>query len=203
MYFLDPVTGKVTFGQKHGDTDYQYNIADPVTKRIYGLTRKDSANDYWGFREYDPVADTPLVEYPVQGIGYSATYSFSANNMQVVVGREIVHFNPITKGWFAFHMDTKKWRALLWQPLPFQSGAGDYAGVYYNGKILACQGWGDLQEVDPATGTVTPVTVTGPRTFNLSNQGQQNGLFGRLNLQGNLLFALDWATSNAKVMRLA
>lgn len=209
LYLLDPKTGKIEVKQKHNDTDWQYNTADPVTKRIYGLTRAFSANEYWDFREYDPVADAPLVDYPLQVFDAtgrkldSATYSFSANNLQVTVGREIVHYNPITKAWFAFHMDTKKWRALPWQPLPFVSGAGDYAGVCNAGKILACQGWGQLYEVDPANGAVSALAVIGPAAFGTATTGMQNGLFGRLNLRGNLLFALDWATSNVKVMRVA
>jgi hypothetical protein len=41
--------------------------------------------------------------------------------------------------------------------------------------------------------------VAGPAQF---GSRTMNGLFDRLNLQRNLLFALDWATSNVKVMRM-
>jgi len=65
--------------------------------------------------------------------------------------------------------------------------------------VLACQGWGRLYRVDTATGEVSEFPVAGPTQF---GSRTMNGLFDRLNLQGNLLFALDWATSNVKVMRI-
>ncbi|HKU85279.1 MAG TPA: hypothetical protein VJV77_02980 [Casimicrobiaceae bacterium] len=199
MYFLDPATGKVTLGQAFNDTDWQYNTADPVTKRIYGLTRAFSYNDYWDFREYDPVADKIIADYPLD-LDPPDKYYFNLNNIRVVVNREIVSYNPQTKVWFAFHMDNKTWRALFWGEIPSVSGAGEISAVYVPGiGVLACQAWGRLYRVDTASGEVSEFPVTGPAQF---GSRPTNGLFDRLNLQGNLLFAIDWATSNVKVMRM-
>ena len=97
-------------------------------------------------------------------------------------------------------MDHKTWRALPWGEIPSVSGAGEISAVYVPGiGVLACQGWGRLYRVDTATGEVGEFPVAGPAQF---GSRTMNGLFDRLNLQGNLLFALDWATSNVKVMRM-
>ena len=200
MYFLDPVTGNVTLGQKFNDTDWQYNTADPVTRRVYGLTRAYSYNDYWDFREYDPVADRIVADYPINLVPIDRYY-FSANDARCIVGREIVFFNGIQRTWFAFHMDDKTWRTLPWQALPIVPGAGDYSMVYVPtlGRIVATQGWGELYQIDPATGVVSAFPVQGSARF---GSGDNNGLFGRLNYQDGMLFAIDWATSNVKVMRV-
>lgn len=200
MYFLDPVTGNVTLGQKHNDTDWQYNTADPVTKRVYGLTRAFSYNDYWDFREYDPVADRIIADYPI-GLAPAQKYYFSANDARCIVGREIVFFNGIERTWFAFNMDNKTWRILPWQALSSVPGAGDFSMVYVPplGKIVATQGWGELFQIDPATGEVSAFPVQESARFGSSTN---NGLFGRLNYQDGMLFAIDWATSNVKVMRM-
>ncbi len=117
------------------------------------------------------------------------------------MGREIVFFNGIERTWFAFNMDNKTWRILPWQALSPVPGAGDFSmGVRAAArKIVATQGWGELSQIDPATGEVSAFPVQESARF---GSATNNGLFGRLNYQDGMLFAIDWATSNVKVMRL-
>jgi len=109
--------------------------------------------------------------------------------------------NGIQRTWFAFHMDDKTWRSLPWQTFPIVPGAGDYSMVYIPtlGKIIATQGWGELYQIDTATGGVSAFSVQGSARF---GSGDNNGMFGRLNYQDGMLFAIDWATKNVKVMRM-
>ena len=166
----------------------------------YGLTRAFSYNEYWDFREYDPVADRIIADYPVDLLP-ADRYYFSANDARCIVGREIVFFNGIERTWFAFHMDSKTWRALPWQALTPVPGAGDFSMVYVPplDKIVATQGWGELYQIDPATGVVSAFPVQGSARF---GSNLNNGLYGRLNYQDGMLFAIDWATSDVKVMRV-
>ena len=66
-------------------------------------------------------------------------------------------------------------------------------------KIVATQAWGELYQIDPARGVVSLFPVEGNARF---GSGLNNGLYGRLNYQDGMLFAIDWATSNVKVMRV-
>lgn len=79
MYLLDPATGTVEAKQRYRDTDFQYNTADPVTQRIYGLTNSQPS-DYWGFREYDPVADRIVAEYRITISGEPYTSAARTRN---------------------------------------------------------------------------------------------------------------------------
>ena len=85
--------------------------------------------------------------------------------------------------------------------IPHVPGAGDFSMVYIPalGKIVATQAWGELYQIDPARGVVSLFPVEGNARF---GSGLNNGLYGRLNYQDGMLFAIDWATSNVKVMRV-
>lgn len=192
-------------GGQRADPNWCYNYADPVTQRIYVAP---AGSDIGGYYEYNPLTDS----YVTRNISLSIPpyYWGQSNSTAAVLGREIFHWTHETQGFFAFHMDTKAWRAIpISQAVPFVGNTDNtltiLAAADIN-KILVVNNRGRMWTADPTTGAIADFAFVGSNEYAPTSTGTPgNGLFGKLQYwpAAKMVVATAMHTSNVRVMRVA